>query len=77
MVMMKSVAAKPSSIKTKILPLQNDISRSSMAIEPSPWGLSAATRRYTGSAPRRVRATSTTVAIGEIAPAARAAMPGW
>lgn len=33
---MKSVAAKPSSTKTKILPFQNDISRSSMAIDPSP-----------------------------------------
>ncbi|HJY46349.1 MAG TPA: hypothetical protein VJ301_17150 [Propionibacteriaceae bacterium] len=42
---MKSVAAKPSSTKTKILPFQNDISRSSMAIDPSPFGLSLATRR--------------------------------
>jgi hypothetical protein len=75
--MMKSVAAKPSSTKTKSLPFQNDINRSSMAIDPSPLGLSEATRRYTGSAPSRVRATSTTVASGEIAPAARAAMPGW
>jgi hypothetical protein len=30
-----------------------------------------------GSAPSKVRATSTMVASGEIAPAARAAMPGW
>ena len=74
---MKSVAAKPSSTKTKILLFQNDMNRSSMAIEPSPFGLSADTRRCTGSAPNSVRATSTTVAIGEIAPAARAAIPGW
>ena len=45
MVMMKSVAAKPSSTRTKILPFQNVMSRSSMAIEPSPFGLSLATRR--------------------------------
>ena len=45
MVIMKSVAAKPSSTKTKILPCQNDINRSSMANEPSPFGLSDATRR--------------------------------
>ena len=44
-VMMKSVAAKPSSTRTKILPFQYVISRSSMAMEPSPFGLSAATRR--------------------------------
>ena len=44
-VMMKSVAAKPSSTSTKSLPFQNDSSRSSIAIEPSPCGLSAATRR--------------------------------
>lgn len=44
-VMRKSVAAKPSSVSTKSLPFQNDSSRSSMAIEPSPRGLSWATRR--------------------------------
>ena len=53
-VMMKSVATKPSSTRTKSLPRQHDSSRSSMAIEPSPCGLSAATRRYTGSAPSSV-----------------------
>ena len=45
MVMRKSVAAKPSSTRTNSLPFQNDSSRSSIAIEPSPCGLSAATRR--------------------------------
>ena len=45
MVMRKSVAAKPSSTSTNSLPPQNDSSRSSMAIEPSPCGLSCATRR--------------------------------
>lgn len=77
MVIMKSVAAKPSRVRTKSLPCQNDSGRSSMAIEPSPCGLSLATRRSTGSAPSRVTITSTTVAIGATSPAARAAMPGW
>ena len=45
MVMRKSVAAKPSSTRTNSLPFQNDSSRSSIAIEPSPRGLSRATRR--------------------------------
>jgi hypothetical protein len=44
-VMMKSVATKPSSTRTKSLPCHQDSSRSSIAIEPSPCGLSAATRR--------------------------------
>ena len=44
-VMMKSVAAKPSRTRTKSLPFQNGSSRSSIAIEPSPCGLSSATRR--------------------------------
>ncbi len=43
-VMMKSVAAKPSSASTNSLPFQKLSSRSSIAIEPSPWGLSSATR---------------------------------
>ena len=77
MVIRKSVAAKPSKVRTNSLPCQNDSSRSSIAIEPSPWGLSSATRRYTGRAPARVTITSTMVAIGESRPAARAAMPGW
>ena len=44
-VIRKSVAANPSSTRTKILPFQNDSNRSSIAIEPSPCGLSSATRR--------------------------------
>lgn len=48
-----------------------------MAMEPSPCGLFLATYQYTGSAPRSVRATSTSVATGESSPAASAAMPGW
>ncbi len=44
-VMMKSVAAKPSSASTNSLPFQKLSSRSSIAIEPSPCGLSSATRR--------------------------------
>ena len=43
-VITKSVAAKPSSTRTKSLPFQKLSSRSSMAIEPSPRGLSSATR---------------------------------
>jgi hypothetical protein len=48
-----------------------------MAMEPSPWGLSLATRRYTGRAPKRVSSTSTRVATGARIPAARKAIPGW
>ena len=44
-VIMKSVAANPSRASTKSLPLHHGSSRSSIAIEPSPCGLSAATRR--------------------------------
>ena len=76
MVIRKSVAAKPSRVRTNSLPFQNDSRRSSMAIEPSPCGLSSATRRYTGSAPARVTITSTIVATGDSSPAASAAMPG-
>ena len=36
---------KPSSTRTKSLPCHQESRRSSIAIEPSPWGLSAATRR--------------------------------
>ncbi len=49
--------------------------RSSIAIEPCPWGLSSATRRYMGTIPTRVKSTMSTVAMGERAPAASAAMP--
>ncbi len=76
-VIMKSVAAKPSSTRTRIFPDHHGSSRSSMAIDPSPCGLSCATRRYTGSAPSSVSPISTTVASGDSSPAARAAMPGW
>ena len=62
MVIMKSVAAKPRSARTNSLPPHRGRSRSSIAMEPSPRGLSEATRRYTGRAPRSVTATSTTVA---------------
>lgn len=44
-VIRKSVAAKPSSTRTKIFPAHQGSSRSSIAIEPSPCGLSLATRR--------------------------------
>lgn len=77
MVMRKSVAANPSRVRTNSLPFQKVSSRSSIAIEPWPCGLSSATLRYTGSAPTRVTTTSTTVASGESSPAARAAIPGW
>jgi hypothetical protein len=76
-VMVKSVAAKPRSTSTNSLPPHHGSTRSSMAIEPSPCGLSRATLRYTGRAPNSVSATSTMVATGATAPAARAAMPGW
>lgn len=45
MVIRKSVAAKPSRASTNSLPFQNDSSRSSIAIEPAPCGLSSATLR--------------------------------
>jgi hypothetical protein len=45
MVIMKSVAANPSSTSTKSLPPHQGSSRSSIAIEPSPRKLSRATRR--------------------------------
>ena len=44
-VMRKSVTAKPSSTSTSSFDHQYDSSRSSMATEPSPCGLSRATRR--------------------------------
>jgi hypothetical protein len=44
---------------------------------PWPCGLMAATRLYIGSAPNSVSRTSTSVAIGDSAPAARNAMLGW
>ncbi|MEC5153655.1 hypothetical protein RCH23_001021 [Cryobacterium sp. CAN_C3] len=74
---MKSVAANPSRTSTKSFPAHHGNRRSSIWIEPDPLKLSCATRRYTGRAPRRVKATNTMVAIGDSKPAARAAMAGW
>ncbi len=76
MVMIHEVATKPSSARTKIFPRQNGSNRSSIAIEPCPWGLSSATRRYIGNTPSRVSPTIRSVAIGETAPAARTAIEG-
>ena len=77
MVMMKSVAANPSRHRTTALPFHRGNSRSSIRMLPCPWGLASATRLYIGSAPNSVIATSTSVATGASAPAARNAMPGW
>ena len=74
--MTKPVATKPISMSTSSLPCHHDNRCSSIEIEPSPCGLSSATRRYIGSAPNRVISTSTSVANGDSAPAASAAMPG-
>ena len=75
-VMIHEVATKPSRTRTKILPFQNGRRSSSIATDPCPCGLSAATRRYIGSIPSSVNATISSVASGERAPAASAAMPG-
>ena len=77
MVITKPVATKPSNASTKSLPCHHGRSRSSIEIEPSPCGLSRATRPYIGSAPNRVISTSTSVASGASGPAASAAIPGW
>lgn len=74
--MIQEVATKPSSTSTNTLPRQNGSSRSSIATEPCPCGLSRATLRYMGSMPNSVSATMSSVASGESAPAATAAMPG-
>ena len=76
MVMIHDVATKPSRASTNSLPHQNGSSRSSMATEPWPFGLSAATRRYIGSIPNSVSATISSVASGDTAPAASSAIPG-
>ena len=75
-VMIQEVATNPSRVSTNSLPHQNGSSRSSIATEPCPFGLSSATRRYIGSIPNRVSATISNVASGDTAPAASAAMPG-
>ena len=75
-VMIHEVATNPSRTRTKILPRQNGSRFSSIATEPCPCGLSFATRRYIGSMPSRVSATISSVASGDSAPAASAAMAG-
>jgi hypothetical protein len=70
------VQTKLSSVSTKNLPFQNGSSRPGIAIEPCPYGLSAATRRYIGSIPHSVGSTIISVASGDTAPAASRAMPG-
>ena len=77
MVMTNPVATNPMSASTSTLLGQYDSSRSSIDRLPSPCGLSFATRRYMGNAPKSVTTTRTSVAIGARAPAASAAMPGW
>ena len=76
MVMIHEVATNPSRTRTKTLPRQNGSRSSSMATDPCPCGLSRATRLYIGSMPSSVSATMSSVASGDRAPAARAAMPG-
>lgn len=75
-VMIHEVATKPSRTSTNSLPHQNGNRSSSIATDPAPCGLSFATRRYIGSIPSRVKATISSVASGETAPAASAAMAG-
>ena len=75
-VMIHEVATKPSRTSTNSLPRQNGSRSSSIATEPCPCGLSLATRRYIGSIPSRVSATISSVASGDSAPAASAAMAG-
>ena len=75
-VMIHEVATKPSRTRTKTLPRQNGSRSSSIATDPCPCGLSRATRRYIGSMPSSVSATISSVASGDSAPAASAAMPG-
>jgi hypothetical protein len=76
MVTSQPVATNPRRHRTNSLPLQNESRLSSIAIDPCPCGLSSATRWYIGSAPKRVKSTMSRVAMGESAPAARAAIPG-
>ena len=76
MVMIHDVATNPSRMSTDVFPRQNGSSFSSIATDPWPCGLSAATRRYIGNMPSRVSATISSVASGDKAPAARTAMPG-
>jgi hypothetical protein len=75
-VMIQAVATKPKRTSTNTLPFQNESRLSSMEMEPCPFGLSRATTRYIGSIPNRVSSTMSSVAMGERAPAAAAAMAG-
>jgi hypothetical protein len=75
-VMIHDVATNPSSTSTNSVPHQKGSSRSNIATEPCPFGLSAATLRYIGSMPPSVSSTISSVASGQTAPAASAAMPG-
>jgi hypothetical protein len=74
--MIHEVATNPSRTSTNTLPFQKGSKFSSIATDPCPSGLSAATRRYIGSMPSRVRATISNVANGDTAPAASSAMAG-
>jgi hypothetical protein len=76
MVITQEVATKPSRHRTNSLPFQNESRRSSMAIEPCPCGLSAATTRYMGNIPKSVNSTISRVATGDSAPAVATAIPG-
>ena len=76
-VKMKPVAMKPIRASTSTLLDQKLSCFSSIDSEPSPLGLSLATRRYMGNAPNRVMRTRTSVATGARSLAATAAMPGW
>ena len=66
--MTNPVATNPISASTRTLLGQYDSSRSSIDRLPSPCGLSLATRRYIGSAPKSVTSTRTRVAIGRERP---------
>jgi hypothetical protein len=70
------VATNPSNARTRSFPRQNGNRSSSIAIDPCPWGLSRATRRYIGSIPANVSTTISKVASGDNAPAASAAIAG-
>ena len=76
MVITQEVATKPSRQRTNSLPFQNESRRSSIAIDPCPCGLSAATTRYMGNIPKSVNKTIRRVAMGDSAPAAAMAIPG-
>ena len=70
------VATNPNNTSTNTLPRQNGKSRSNIATDPCPCGLSRATRQYIGNIPSSVSATINRVASGDKAPAAKAAIPG-